>query len=1113
MPGNVSDWLKSLGLGEYAEIFADNAIDMDVLADLSEADLEKIGVKLGHRKKLLRSIETLQSEQTQFGASAEPSPDLDEPGASLTAWQRHPGERKPVTMLFADIVGSTALTEKLDAEEAHDLLYGATQRMCEAVENNRGTLCRFMGDGIMAMFGAPVASEHHAVEACAAALAMQQAVHDYAADSKAAGLQIRVGLHSGEVVVMTVGEEDKSEYDASGPTVPLAARMEQAAAPGEIYITAATRSLAENRIEAHALEPIRVKGVSEPLSVFALRRVHSAQEITPDNARTPFVGRRTEISQFRGALETCIEQGLGQTLYIRGDAGIGKTRLVDEFARIAAERGASCHRGLVLPFGVGKGQDAIRYLVRSLLGINPNSTKSKRRAAASKVIADGHLNSDQAVFLNDLLDLPQSTEQRTHYDVMGNTARNRGKEIVVSRLLAAMSNSKPVLTIVEDVHWADNITFDYLSDLVRTVAECPALLVMTSRIDGDRLDREWLSTTDGSPFVTVELGPIRKQDSMALIEAFNVKDDALARSCLDRSAGNPLFLEQLLRNAQTGNADSIPDSIQSLVLARIDRLETEDKRALQTASVLGQRFNEGALHHMLGTQDYACHELIKNNLVRPLGDQYLFSHALIQESVYKSLLKRRRQELHRKAAEWFAGSDRVLRAEHLGHAADQVAPQAFLEAAREQAEQYRVDSALELVNQGLAIAPQAGGFPLKCLQGDLLRYLGSVKESIDVFREALTRATEALESCHACIGIAEGLRITEDYDEMLEQLDVAEKLASPLKHPAEMAQIYKLRGNAYFSRGENEACLEASRRCLEYAREAQSPSLEAQALGNLADAEQARACMMSALEFSRQCVEVSREHGLGRILAANLGVVALALFYQNEFEETLRHYRETLELADKIGDPGAKMGSMQGLACRMADTLWADDLTQAKNMLDEANDIARGVGAQLMEGWGRMCLARIALQEGHRDNARKLALETLELFRKSGVRTWEPMVLGVLAQATDDSDQHRSALAEGESILDISSGEACFYFYRDAMEACLQSEEWDEVNRYAKALEDYTSAEPLPLTDFFIARGRALAQFGRGERSDETMDELERLRNEAEGVGLKVALPALEEVH
>ncbi|NCF82049.1 MAG: hypothetical protein GWP74_10590, partial [Proteobacteria bacterium] len=178
MSDGINRWLEGIGLGEYAATFAEHAIDEDVLPDLTDADLEKIGLKLGHRKKLLKAIATLAEGKppAPVAASREPVPQADDPDESLAAWERHPGERKPVTTLFADITGSTALTEKLDAEESHDLLYGATQRMCEAVENNRGTVCRFMGDGVMAMFGAPIASEQHAVDACEAALEMQRAM-------------------------------------------------------------------------------------------------------------------------------------------------------------------------------------------------------------------------------------------------------------------------------------------------------------------------------------------------------------------------------------------------------------------------------------------------------------------------------------------------------------------------------------------------------------------------------------------------------------------------------------------------------------------------------------------------------------------------------------------------------------------------------------------------------------------------------------------------------------------------------------------------------------------------------------------------------------------------
>ncbi|MCZ6858045.1 MAG: hypothetical protein O7F70_08610, partial [Gemmatimonadetes bacterium] len=216
MSDEFANWLKELGLGRYAEVFVENDVDLHTIPELTEDDLKELGLSLGHRRTMQKAVKSLSRNghhPPELPVKSSPPPDSD---ASLAAWERHPGERKPVTMLFADITGSTALTETLDAEETHDLLYGATQRMCAAVENNRGTVCRFMGDGVMAMFGAPMASERHAVDACEAALEMQQAIRDYADGVEArggGGLRIRVGLHSGEVVVLTVGEGDKVEYD------------------------------------------------------------------------------------------------------------------------------------------------------------------------------------------------------------------------------------------------------------------------------------------------------------------------------------------------------------------------------------------------------------------------------------------------------------------------------------------------------------------------------------------------------------------------------------------------------------------------------------------------------------------------------------------------------------------------------------------------------------------------------------------------------------------------------------------------------------------------------------------------------------------------------------
>jgi len=261
---------------------------------------------------------------------------------------RTPGPGAVIVACVGQIRGqSPALTEKLDAEDAHDLLYQATQRMCQAVEINRGTVCRFMGDGIMAMFGAPVASERHALQACRAALDMQAAISRYARELESRYgriLQARVGLHSGEVVVLEVGDDpNKPEYDASGPTVPLAARMEQSAAAGTILMTRETRALAGEAIEASEQPALTVKGFSQPVAAYRLQKVLSAGELPAGARRHPMVGRKTELAQFRELLDACLQSGHGQTAFLRGEAGIGKTRLVEEMTSLARARALAAH--------------------------------------------------------------------------------------------------------------------------------------------------------------------------------------------------------------------------------------------------------------------------------------------------------------------------------------------------------------------------------------------------------------------------------------------------------------------------------------------------------------------------------------------------------------------------------------------------------------------------------------------------------------------------------------------------------------------------------------------------------------------------------------------------
>ena len=1118
MSEKVTEWLNGLGLGQYAASFKKNAIDWELLPDVDQDALKDIGVeKTGHRIRLLKAIAALQCEQSstlspaknQSTNESSTRPSADE---NINAWSRTPGERKPVTMLFSDIVGSTSLTEKLDAEDAHDLLYQATQRMCQAVEINRGTVCRFMGDGIMAMFGAPIARERHALEACRAALDMQSSIDEYANELKAGHdtrIQIRVGLHSGEVVVLEVGDDpDHPEYDASGPTVPLAARMEQSAEAGTILMTEETRTLAGDQIETNEQPAVTVKGFLEPVVVHQLYKVLSATESSTIAARRPIVGRKSELAQFRGLLEACLESGHGQTMFVRGEAGIGKTRLLEEMAHLAQETGFKSHKVLILDFGAGKGQGPIPSLVRSLLGITQSSGNSGMETALDRAENDGLVNHEDRVFFNDLLDLTQPPELRALYDAMDAQARKEGRRTALVELLTSFAARESVLIAVEDLHWADSITLDYLARLASAVAECSALMVFTSRAEGDPLNTAWRASAGETPIVTWDLSPLRKEESVKLVSAFIDASESLAKRCIERAAGNPLFLEQLLLSVEKGASENVPDSIKSLVLSRMDQLPGPDKQALQAAAVLGQRFSLDSLRFLIGNSNYECRSLVERHLLRPEGSLYLFAHALIQEGAYGSLIKRQRLGLHRQAAEWYSGRDSILHAEHLDYAEDVGASEAYLVAAKEQSKIYRPERALQLIHRGLEIAPVSNRYAFNYLKGELMRFLGSAPESIEAFRSAVEDAGDDIERCRAWMGLAEGLGLSGENEELISVLEDAEKIAKEHLLILELARIYQIRGVGYFHQKNPEACLDANLASLKYAREANSPEAEAQALSGIGDAEYTRVHLMSAYRYFDQCIELAREHGYSRVIAANLPMRGSMSLWKNDIESMKADFYEALDLAEKTRHVRAEMVALLG-ARFLADI---GELNEGEKLLQRGLALTSRLGWSYAEVYFVSELGRTAILRGDLLKGRKLAQEAVDKVKKieSGMPSLGSSTLGVLALALEDSDQCQSALQEAEVYLDTGSVTYILMFYQDAMESCLQMTLWDEVDRYAQALENYTQAEPLPRCAFFIARGRALAAYGRGNRDQNTMSELKRLYDESKQIGLKSMLRGLE---
>ena len=370
--GQMQEWLDDLGLGQYAPAFKENDIDAEILVDLSDQDLEKLGIaSLGHRKRILQAIAQLPA------ATASPADKKERLRKSAE------GERRQVTVLFADLSDFTRFSSELGAEATHDLLNHYFAAVDGIVHQYGGNIDKHIGDAVMAVFGAPIAHEDDPVRAARAALDIHRAVAEVGL-KLGRTLQVHVGIASGEVVASGTGSDAHREYTVTGDTVNLASRLDALAESGQTLVSDAVWRALAGCAEGRSLGDVNVKGLARAVPVWELQGLTVGRPIATGSQ---LMGRRAELNQFAGILDACREAEGGHAVYVRGDAGIGKTRLAEEFEAMAEALGFACHTALVLDFGAGKGQDAIRTLVRSLIDLPRGADEAVRARAAEHAIA------------------------------------------------------------------------------------------------------------------------------------------------------------------------------------------------------------------------------------------------------------------------------------------------------------------------------------------------------------------------------------------------------------------------------------------------------------------------------------------------------------------------------------------------------------------------------------------------------------------------------------------------------------------------------------------------------------------------------------------------------
>jgi class 3 adenylate cyclase/tetratricopeptide (TPR) repeat protein len=838
------------------------------------------------------------------------------------------GERRQVTVLFADVAGFTTLAEKLDPEEVHGIIERCFEAITAEVHRLEGTINQYTGDGVMALFGAPIAHEDSPRRAVHAALGIQRALRTLSADLQREGglaIEMRIGINTGPVVVGKIGDDLRMDYTAVGDTTNLAARLQQTARPGSIRVSEATHRLIGGFFETLDLGELPVKGHA-PVHAFEILRARGGRarlDVAVERGLTPLVARGRELETLVGLFHE-VKAGRGQVVSIVGEAGVGKSRLLYELRRQLAAGGedATWLEGRCVSFG-----QSIPFLplidqLRENFGVQELDGEPEIIAKIEHGMRRMGELEPHIPYIRYLLSVDPGEPAVTAMD----PAARRKKALDAVRALSLRgARLRPIVFVFEDLHWIDTSSEEHIGLLVDSLAGAPIMLVLTYRTGyAPRFSARSFHTT-------VNVGSLSETDTLALagrvlgVEGFPAE---LRAALMEKAGGIPLFVEELtktlldlgiIRREGDGyrmvkrlDEAGVPDTIQEIIMARLDRLGEGGKRTVQLASVIGRQFLHRLLERiagMAGELEGLLRELKSLEIIYEQGllaePAYIFKHAVIQDVAYNSLLVQRRRELHRAvgAALEELFPDRL--AEHYGELAHHFS----------QAEEW--DKALEY--------------------SDL-----AARRAADSFANAEAR------------------------DHYARAVEAADR-RRPALPPARLADLYTRSGAVLMTLGEYEPSVAAYERAAELARAAGDRTLETESLMGLGATYNFYHQPDRALEVLDRSLAVAREVGDGPLQAASLAAIVITRTAGfGQIRESTEQAEEALRLAPAIADPRLHA---QVLIYAGVSLQWRSQFARAREVLERGVALARAAHSGFNEGLATFHIGNLLLSQGQYEEA------------------------------------------------------------------------------------------------------------------------------------------------